>query len=422
MRDLFRGYHQPTQEEIDKIWDEGIITLDTNLLLFFYDVQESTAAEHFDALSKRQDRLWIPYQVAEEFHRNTHKQRARQTDAHQQRANRIKSVINELSEFKKQSRLKASKSQADAINALTVYRDELTAELDSIAQLTSIKAPDTVLDRITQLFDGRVGDKPSRQRLDGLFKEGSKRFGEQIPPGYMDIKDKPGNRKYGDYVLWRQLMDRATQEKKDVIFVTEDGKEDWWMKLHPTLPRPELIQEFREETGQDILITKSAHFYQRLFHETAGNDRQAEIEAALQEMEAVVADAQAAAREAHAAAQDFTVESILRQVSLNHPVGASPVAMAAARQSLQNGLAQGWQLDEASMGHALREAVRVDHAKVVSEIDAVESRAGALEAEAMTFRPGSSEAEYLQREANEIRGDICHLADRRTQLEVSGLL
>ncbi|MFJ4026009.1 PIN domain-containing protein [Paenarthrobacter sp. NPDC089989] len=414
LRDQFRGYYKPKQEETDKIWDEGIITLDTNLLLFFYDVQEATAAEHFEALSKRQERLWIPYQVAEEFHRNTHKQRAKQTEAHQQRISRIGSFKNELGNLPTQSRLKASAAQAEAIKALVAYRDELTAELNAIKDLTSTKNPDTILDRITELFDGCIGTKPTKQKLEALFKDGAKRFSEEVPPGYMDAKNKPGNRKYGDYVLWKQLIEHASAEKKDVIFVTEDGKEDWWMKLHPGIPRPELIQEFREETGQNILITKSAHFYKRLFQETAGDDRQAEVEAALQEMEAVVADARAA--------RELTVESVMRQVALAHPVGGSQAAMAAAQQSLQNGIAQGWQLDDAAIGHALKEAVRVDHAKVVAEIEEIETKAGHLEAFAMTFSPDSPDAEYHRRKAEELRTPICALVDRRVQLETSGLL
>ncbi|MFK0005457.1 PIN domain-containing protein [Paenarthrobacter sp. NPDC090520] len=414
MRDLFRGYHKPTTTEIERIWEEGIITLDTNLLLFFYDVRESTANEHFDALSQRQNRLWIPYQVADEFYRNTHKQRAKQTEAHRQRINRITTFKNELGNFPTQSRLKATAAQGASISALEAYLDELTDELKAISELTDPKNPDVILDRITQLFDGRIGPKPGKQQLDGLFKDGAKRFAEEVPPGYMDAKNKPGNRKFGDYLLWKQLMEHAASEKRDVIFVTEDSKEDWWMKLHPSIPRPELIQEFREETGQDILIMKSAHFYQRLVRETVGSDRQGEVEAALQEMEAV-AEAQAASRE-------FTIDSIMHQVTLAHPVGATPNAIASARQLLLNRVAEGCELDNTALDLALREAVRVDHAQVVSEIDVIESRANALEAQMVYFPPESAEAEHCRRRAEDYRSPICHLVDRRTQLEVSGML
>lgn len=36
MRDLFPGYYRPTEAEFKKMWDEGIVSVDANLLLHIY--------------------------------------------------------------------------------------------------------------------------------------------------------------------------------------------------------------------------------------------------------------------------------------------------------------------------------------------------------------------------------------------------
>jgi hypothetical protein len=46
-----------------------------------------------------------------------------------------------------------------------------------------------------------------------IYKEAEQRFKESIPPGYKDNK-KPEPDKYGDIVLWFQLIDYAKSEKK----------------------------------------------------------------------------------------------------------------------------------------------------------------------------------------------------------------
>jgi hypothetical protein len=293
LRDIFRGYYQPTHDEVEAIWRDGLIVLDANVLLFLYDVQESTATEHLDALKKRESRLWMPYQIAEEFHRNVHKGRSTQTAAHQQRIKKIAGLLGEIRSTPARSRLRATAAQDKAVEALKLLHDELVTERDSIAEQTSHRAPDQLLERIASLFDGKVGAEYPKAKLEALHKEAAKRFADLVPPGYEDAKTKTGSRKYGDYVLWRQLMDHAAKGKQDVLFVTNDNKEDWWLKIeqNSVVPRPELIQEFRAETGQNILILNSTQFYRQLFKDTSDTGRSEKVMAAQQDMEAAVSEA-----------------------------------------------------------------------------------------------------------------------------------
>ena len=70
VRDLFPGYYRPSSANFEKLWTEAIFVFDTNVLLNFYSYPETIRDVFFSVLSKLGGRIWIPYQVGLEFHRN----------------------------------------------------------------------------------------------------------------------------------------------------------------------------------------------------------------------------------------------------------------------------------------------------------------------------------------------------------------
>lgn len=85
-----------------------------------------------------------------------------------------------------------------------------------------------------------------------------------MPPGYCDEKNKKDKSKrhlYGDLIVWKQTITQSKEQKRDVIFITDDHKPDWWDKVDGKhSPRKELIREFIDNTGQNILIYDSSRF------------------------------------------------------------------------------------------------------------------------------------------------------------------
>jgi PIN like domain len=67
MHDLFPGYNERTQEELSRLWKEGIFVVDTNMLLNVYRYSPETRDRYLETLSRLKSRLWIPYQVAYEY-------------------------------------------------------------------------------------------------------------------------------------------------------------------------------------------------------------------------------------------------------------------------------------------------------------------------------------------------------------------
>jgi hypothetical protein len=120
---------------------------------------------------------------------------------------------------------------------------------------------DAVRERITTLFDGKVGEPYSAQKLEEICQGGGKRYQRKMPPGYLDSV-KGGTDQYGDLIIWFQLIDKAKESKKPLIFITDDKKEDWWCRFKGKTvgPRPELIAEMVKEAEVSFYMYQSDQF------------------------------------------------------------------------------------------------------------------------------------------------------------------
>lgn len=267
MRERFTWYLPPTEAEMARIWAEGTLTLDANVLLDFYRYHERTRASLIQALNGFGNRIWISDQAAKEFFDNR-KAVIAQADTTFKEADK---AIKEL-----------ATAVESALSRLRGYRliprdslDEIGIEVKNQVQKASQRVTDTksshpnylkddpILQEILNIFDGKVGDPPTTAELADLHNEAARRQAEKIPPGYLDDK-KEGTRAYGDYILWKQTLDQTKASQKPTIIVTSEQKPDWWEEHSGRRvgPRPELLKEAYENSGQRILIYQTEHFLQ----------------------------------------------------------------------------------------------------------------------------------------------------------------
>ncbi|UGS24991.1 PIN domain-containing protein [Microbacterium resistens] len=262
MRNTFRGYYPPSDEELEKIWDEGVIVLDTNAMLNILRYSAATRDELLDLLNKKKEQVWIPYQVGLEFHRNRRGMPGQLTKAFDDvkvaldsSVGRIDAALNELRRHARQ--------EADELGAaFDEHAKKLKKKLRRIGKkhadaVTSEQVQAATFNKISELYEDRVGPRYDDDRLKEIFREGEARYIKQVPPGYRDAATKKDDSKYGDLVLWRQILDHAEIVKRPLLFVTDDGKDDWWQKhgSQKIGPRPELVEEYFDASGY------RAHFY-----------------------------------------------------------------------------------------------------------------------------------------------------------------
>lgn len=127
---------------------------------------------------------------------------------------------------------------------------------------------DPILDKILELFDGKVGNKFDDEEMKQIIVEGNDRYEKKIPPGYKDAIKKSGildNNAYGDLIVWKEILRFSKKEKKNIIYVTHDQKEDWWNKVRGKTvgPRVELRREFMEETNNKFHMYTMNNFIRR---------------------------------------------------------------------------------------------------------------------------------------------------------------
>ena len=255
MKSSFPGYYRLTNEELKRLWDECIFVLDASVLLNLYRYSDQTREELLDILRGIQDRLWIPHQAALEYQRNRLNVIHQQTAAYAQIREHIQSAQKELcisiGNLGRHPLVEPgtwSSKIDEAFSSLENELDRLEKEHPDLSER------DGVRDTIDSLLDGKVGQAMSADRLESIYREGRRRYKEKRPPGFAD-SDKDGVEKYGDLVLWMQVVDKAKEEGIFTILVTDDRKDDWWFRVHGRTvgPRPELREEF--------LVAASVPFY-----------------------------------------------------------------------------------------------------------------------------------------------------------------
>lgn len=289
MNNFFPEFYRPSSEDFKKMFDDCIFVLDTNVLLNLYRYTDSTREQLLSILNKLKGRVWIPHQTGLEYHYNRPSVVIEQKLVYSNLCNDIKNSFEEfnsvldkkLSKYNKQHstinfqeiRSEVGNSIISVIEKLVIQEEEHQNSLED----------DEILNKIIEVIGENVGPAYSQEELDKIYTEGKERYEKKRPPGYEDLKDKEGEYKhyndltikneYGDLIIWKQILDKAIEEKgKPIIFITDDNKEDWWYKLkgRTISPRVELLNEMNyiaNTTFYMYLTDNFMRFAQDYLHE-----------------------------------------------------------------------------------------------------------------------------------------------------------
>lgn len=254
MKKKFIGYYRPTNEEFETLWKSCHFVFDANVLLNLYGVSQETQKTFLGILESVKDRIWIPYQFAEEFHRNRSNSIMNQVNNYIDVEKALTKIHSEHFESKKNHPF-ISKEMEKSFKQL---QDSLA---ESREKQENLFKDDDLLSHITKLFDSKVGENYSAQDGKKIIEEAQLRIEKKIPPGYMD-KDKEPPFLYGDYLGWREIINFSKDIQKSVIFITNDSKEDWWHIRNKKIlgPRAELVKEFFEQAKNQFYMYSSDSF------------------------------------------------------------------------------------------------------------------------------------------------------------------
>ncbi|MEO3768273.1 PIN-like domain-containing protein [Streptomyces sp. B5E4] len=316
----------PLDEDAERssFFNDGIIVLDTNVLLSLYEYTETSRKEVLSALEHTAGRLWMPYQVGLEFvrgRRSTLESRKRALSDAASEVNKklmaarkaivdAKNVV--CAQLDKYARAQQEIAGLDALVAgsdvdahLDVYRHEFKRHLDMLKAdhglaLSSADAEDPILVHIAKLYGDGIGQQPEDSVVRGRLEEATAfRFPNKIPPGFSDSgKDTP-LKSAGDFLLWEELVEHARKlpaGSRRVLFVSNDKKEDWYEQgsgPSSSRPWPSLVDELRRRAQADLRVETPPHFFggvREFLDAELAADTYAEIERVSESFEEKVPD------------------------------------------------------------------------------------------------------------------------------------
>ena len=285
---LFVEYLLPCdKEKKEDLIKKATIIIDTNVLLNCYRWSRETAEQFLNLLEQLSDRIWFSYYVLKEFFNKRidiiQKKEADLKKIEDEIDKKIKELKKKIEETNSKRELKAQ-DFSEELQKLEQIKDSISKKIErELKQIVNI-FDDWILDRITNLVKNNVGCSFPEKEYNLILHEGKERYEKEIPPGYKD-KNKDNDNQYGDLLIWKEIIHYAKQNKKSVIFVTDEEKEDWWLikEGKKISPRPELIREFYDETGQLFWMYTSERFSDTIKSILEISDKEA-LEKAIEEM------------------------------------------------------------------------------------------------------------------------------------------
>jgi hypothetical protein len=248
MRKSFPGYFINQSAHIEECW-KGLLVFDANVLLEFYRYPAEERVELLGILTQIADQIWLPHQAVLEYHRNRLRVINQQIDDGEAFIRDLGKLSNKLKDLQTKSRTHPFVAASSTLQTYKSQLDELIAVISRNRQLYSqIREVDTVRDQIVNLLDGKVGPELASEVLNRICKEGEIRYGLRIPPGFGDDQ-KQGVSRYGDLIIWNQIIDKAKEDHTPIVFVTNDtDKGDWFIRGNSGLePDPALVNEMHEK-------------------------------------------------------------------------------------------------------------------------------------------------------------------------------
>ncbi|HHE4876657.1 PIN-like domain-containing protein [Morganella morganii] len=253
MREIFEGFYDITLDEETEIFksDKTIFVFDANCFLNLYRCEEKTKKDFMDVTNNIKEKLWFPFQVGLEYQRN----RLTVISKSLKDLNEIKKSLSEITsgisvfcEGDKNIKNKYHELHKKLIELKEGVSDTVKVFIEENIEVRMergdyISKSDDVRKWIDEISKGKISSSFTQAEINEINKEGEFRYRNKIGPGWKDEKEKGDSNsyfnnviykdKFGDLYLWKELLRKANEDSVDnIVFITNDLKEDWWYRVH----------------------------------------------------------------------------------------------------------------------------------------------------------------------------------------------
>ncbi|MBS1991709.1 MAG: DUF4935 domain-containing protein [Cyanobacteria bacterium SZAS LIN-3] len=265
MKDVFPGYFGTDENVIRAVWENCVMVFDTNILLDLFRIPQADQQKLLTVIEKLSGKLWLPHQVGLEFLRQKDAEIETQIRLHKSSAQTIKSsisgLLNQLTDYKRHHWIDFPALEAIFKDAEAKANEDIQRRYDEKISYEDVCRG--VTDKLANIYAGKTGLSYPAEVLSEKLAFADRRMRAGIPPGFGDLNKSTG-KQGGDVLVWLQMMEHAKEIAKPIVFVTRDStKRDWLWQPKGRIAEllPELINEFREFTGQAIIGYDFSSFF-----------------------------------------------------------------------------------------------------------------------------------------------------------------
>lgn len=271
------------QESIKALLDKDYIVIcDTNVYLRIYDYSPEFAYFAIECLKKIQSHIKIPYTTFKEYNKHYRAKYDHSKKKIEEYNVRLlekiesfyKTIDEEFIRIEQYNFPDMYSLHTNVIQQIENIRNDVKNYCDSHELLIAVNDEYLRIDPIKSFVDS-LSNNILRQydfsRIYEICEDGEKRFKNNTPPGFKD-KAKQGLRQYADLILWNEIIDESIAQNKNVLFITDDVKIDWWelVNNNGTIEKhfhPKLVSEFNRKTNHTIIGVTSIELFSSISNE-----------------------------------------------------------------------------------------------------------------------------------------------------------
>lgn len=240
------------------------VIFDTNVLLTLYEYDYKMIESILTGLNEHKDKIWLSFQVLEEFERNLKSQPIKKkaiSNYNTLKADllgtttKLSKIESEFSKIRFEYKKKGYDIdfiEDKIIHMVEDIKEKISQEIESHIEESAIEKENNRDYHIKNEIEKFIISIPNVQKskkfitseLIAIINEGEIRYKYKIPPGYEDI-GKNNINIFGDLIIWKDILRLTKEKSKKILFVTNEIKEDW---IKDKKLRIELIQEFKENS------------------------------------------------------------------------------------------------------------------------------------------------------------------------------
>lgn len=249
-----------------------LVIFDTNAWLDLYNIPPVALEEIIDRIEKKQDVFWIPHQVYREFCVNAKDKKDSVQNIFKKSCSESLQAVHAAKDqvLQKLSNLKKRKLLMDnnLYDEMEKRFKELTRKVkeeyeglgkEYIKEIEIIEKND-IVDKLVNKIYGRDTSKDfSNIEKMKICEEGEIRYKYKIAPGYTDADKECKScedffRKYGDLLIWKEILRKVEKTNTNVIFVQNEKKKDWLKDRNGNVLADVLLEEYHDKTCGNGLI------------------------------------------------------------------------------------------------------------------------------------------------------------------------